>query len=129
MVKSDLSKFEASTFTMEELRIFQEIYTALLNNREKFNEDKRAVEENFDQFTMLVKNLVVSNAAGSVFMYDENLLRKIADKLANTFNVLYSAKYNNTFLNLVQFYKVSLQTHNAFCLFQKLRIFNFICRI
>ena len=108
MVKSDLAKFEASTFTMEELRIFQQIYNSLLQNRQKFKEERREVEENFEQFTMLVKKLVLSSATGSVFMFDENYLRKIADKLSNAFNVLYSSKYNNIFLKLVEFYKVKI---------------------
>lgn len=113
-MKNDLAKFEASTFTIEELKIFQEIYTNLKNGREKFAEEKLTIDDNFEQFNVLLKNLLLSSASGSVFMFDDNLLRKVADKLVNAFNMLYSAKHNNSFLNLVKFYKVSNLCNHLF---------------
>lgn len=106
MLKNDLAKFEASTFTMDELRMFQEIYKSFIRNRTSFYEEKGLVEENFEQFTLLVKKFMLSNDASSLCSLDDSVLRQISDKLANTFSVLYSAKYNNSFLNLVKFYRV-----------------------
>ena len=104
LIKNDLSKFEASSFTIEEIKLFEELYSILLQNREKFKEERQILEENFEQFNLLIDNFIQTNVDSNI-MFDVNLLRKFFEKLT-VFNVLYSAKYNNIFMRLINFYKV-----------------------
>lgn len=104
MLQKDLKKFEASTFTLEELELFQKIYSSFVKNSVGFIQEKIGLEDNYEVFSAAMKNIALSIATGSTIDTDD--VDKVKEKLTSSLNVLYSAKYNYNFLNLVKFYRV-----------------------
>lgn len=104
MLQKDLKKFEASTFTLEELELFQKIYSSFVKNSEKFVHEKVDLGDNFEVFSAALKNIARSITTGSAI--DQDDVKRVKDKLTNSLNVLYSEKYNSNFLDLIKFYRV-----------------------
>lgn len=103
MLQEDLKKFEASTFTLEELQLFQKIYTIFNDSFEIFKQEQSGLSDHFDVFSLAIKNIAFSTANGSTIAQED--VMKVENKITNMLSEMYTEKYNINFLNLVRFYR------------------------
>ncbi len=106
MLQEDLKKFEASTFTLEELQLFQKIYTIFNDSFEIFKQEQSGLSDHFDVFSLAIKNIAFSTANGSTIAQED--VMKVENKITNMLSEMYTEKYNINFLNLVRFYRVRI---------------------
>lgn len=112
MLQQDLRKFEASTFTLEELQLFRAIYTSFSESFDTFKREKCSLEDHCDVFSLAMSKIAFS-MANALTIAPENI-KKVENKVTNSFNKMHSAEYNNNFLNLVKFYRVRILKNNKF---------------